>query len=132
MTKRGGTTARRWSTTIFTFPNCRLTQNTDELIRGSNLIKVQDNLTAANILTAGLLYNNYHSPYDGISSLTPQQSTLKRNTIAWLPYMRDQQSFGDGALLDLGVGYVRIRDGYEPHGNSPYEITPEMAERQLL
>lgn len=102
--------------------------NTDELIRGSNLIKVQDNLTAANILTAGLLYNNYHSPYDGISSLTPQQSTLKRNTIAWMPYMRDQQSLGGGALLDLGVGYVRIRDGYEPHGNSPYEITPEMAD----
>jgi hypothetical protein len=102
--------------------------NTDELIRGSNLAKVQDNLTPANILTAGLLYDNYHSPYDGISSLVPQQSTLKRNTIAWLPYLRDQQSLGDGALLDLGAGYVRIRDGYEPHGNASYEITPEMAE----
>ena len=102
--------------------------NTDELIRGSNLVKVQDNLTAANILTAGLLYNNYHSPYDGISALTPQQSTTKRNTIAWLPYMRDQQSFGGGTLLDVGVGYVRIRDGYEPHGDTPYEITPEMAQ----
>jgi len=99
--------------------------NTDELIRGSNLMKIQDNLTAANILTAGLLYNNYHSPYDGISSLVPQQSTLKRTTIAWLPYLRDQQSFGDGALLDLGVGYVSIRDGFEPHGSAPYEITPE-------
>ena len=101
-------------------------QNTDELIRGSNLVKVQENLTSANIVTAGLLYDNYHSPYDGISSLTPQQSTVKRNTLAWLPYVRDQQSFGDGALLDVGVGYVRIRDGYEPHGNSPYEITPEL------
>jgi len=101
-------------------------QNTDELIRGSNLFKVQDNLTEANILTAGLLSNNYHSPYDGISSLTPQPSTVKRNTIAWMPYVRDQQSFGGGALLDLGVGYVRIRDGYEPHGNAPYQITPEL------
>jgi hypothetical protein len=100
--------------------------NTDELVRGSNLIKVQDNLTPANILTAGLLYNNYHSPYDGISSLTPQQSTLKRNTVAWLPYLRDQQSFGGGALLDLGIGYARIRDGYEPQGNTPYQITPEL------
>ena len=102
--------------------------NTDELIRGSNLIKVQENVTPANILTAGLLYNNYHSPYDGISSLTPQQSTVKRNTIAWFPYLRDQQSFADGALLDVGIGYVRIRDGYEPHGNSPYEVTPELPE----
>jgi hypothetical protein len=102
--------------------------DTDELIRGSNLVKFQDNLTAANILTAGLLLNNYHSPYDGISPLTPQPSTVKRNTIAWFPFLRDQQSLFGGGLLDLGIGYVRIRDGYEPHGNTPYEITPEMAE----
>jgi TonB dependent receptor len=102
--------------------------DTDELIRGSNLVKVQDNLTAANILTAGLLYNNYHSPYDGISPLVPQQSTVKRNTIAWLPYLRDQQSLAGGGLLDLGIGYLRIRDGYEPHGSAPYQITPETAE----
>lgn len=102
--------------------------DTDELIRGSNLIKAQVNATQANILTGGLLYNNYHSPYDGISSLTPQESTVKRNTIAWMPYVRDQQSFGDGALLDLGVGFVSIRDGYEPHGNAPYEYTPEQTE----
>ena len=102
--------------------------NTDELVRGSNLVKVQVNATQANILTGGLLYNNYHSPYDGISSLTPQESTVKRNTIAWLPYVRDQQSFGGGALLDLGVGFVSIRDGYEPHGSTPYEYTPEQTE----
>ena len=102
--------------------------DTDELVRGSNLLKVQDNLTPANILTAGLLYDNYHSPYDGISSLTPQQSTVKHNTIAWFPYLRDQQSFAGGALLDLGIGYVRIRDGFEPHGSAPYEYTPEQTE----
>ncbi len=67
--------------------------DTDKLIRGSNLVKAQYNVTQANILTAGLLYNNYHSPFDGISALVPQQSTVKRNTIAWLPYLRDQQSF---------------------------------------
>ena len=103
--------------------------NTDLLFRGSNLVKIQENVTPANILTAGLLYNNYHSPYDGISSLTPQPSTVKRNTIAWFPYVRDQQSSSDGALLDVGLGYVRIRDGYEPHTPyTPYQITPEMAE----
>ena len=90
--------------------------------------KVQSNVTATNMVTAGLLYNNYHSPYDGISSLTPQPSTVKRNTIAWMPYVRDQQSFGKGALLDLGVGLVSIRDGYEPRGNAPYEYTPEQTE----
>jgi len=100
--------------------------DTDLVVRGSNLAKAQGNLTSANILTAGLLYNNYHSPYDGISALTPQPSTVKRNTTAWFPYARDQQSLSGGALLDLGVGYTSIRDGFEPHGNAPYEITPEL------
>ncbi len=100
--------------------------NTDELVRGSNLVKFQVNLASTNILTAGLLSNDYHSPYDGISSITPQQSTTKRNTIAWLPYLRDEWSFGHSALLDVAAGVVRIRDGYEPHGDTPYQITPEL------
>jgi hypothetical protein len=101
--------------------------DTNHLVRGSNLTKAQVNLTPANILSGGLLANDYHSPYDGISSLTPQQSTTKRDTIAWLPYLRDQISFKSGALLDTGFGVLRFRDGYEPHGNSPYELTPESA-----
>jgi len=100
--------------------------DTDELVRGSNLVKVQANLTPTNILNGAVLFNDYHSPYDGISSLNPQQSTTKRDTIAWLPYLRDQWSFGHGALLEVGAGTTRIRDGYEPHGNAAYEITPEL------
>ena len=102
--------------------------DTDELVRGSNLVKAQANLSPKDILTAGLLFNDYHSPYEGISSLTPQQSTTKRDVIAWLPYLRGQLSFGEGALLDVGVGEMRFRDGHEPHGSTPYEITPEIAE----
>jgi hypothetical protein len=106
--------------------------DTNHLIRGSNLIRLQTNLTPANILTGGLLLNVYHSPNDGISTLVPQASTTDKNTIAWLPYLRDQQSFHKGALLgallDLGLGVVRIGDGYEPHGNTPFEITPEISE----
>ncbi len=101
--------------------------DTDQLLRGSNLMKFQVNATPANIVSGGLLFNDYHSPYDGISSLAPQQSTTKRNTVAWLPYLRDQQSFHNGALLDAGLGIVRFRDGYEPHGSSPFEITPELS-----
>jgi hypothetical protein len=100
--------------------------DTNELLRGSNLVKMQVNLAPANILTGGLLFNDYHSPYEGISSLRPQQSTTKRDTIAWLPYLRDQWSFGSGALLDAGIGVMRFRDGYEPHGDIPYQITPEL------
>lgn len=102
--------------------------NTDELIRGSNLAKAQVNTTENNIVTAGLLFNDYHSPYDGISALVPQQSTVNRDVIGWLPYLRDQWTFRKGALLDVGVGEMRYRDGFEPHGDIPYQITPEMAQ----
>ncbi len=102
--------------------------DSNQLARGSNLIKFQANITPAHILSGGLLFNNYHSPYDGISSLVPQESTTKRNTIAWLPYLRDQVSFHSGTLLDVGLGVVRFRDGYEPHGSSPFELTPELSQ----
>jgi hypothetical protein len=101
--------------------------DTNHLLRGSNLIKFQANAAPANIVSGGLLFNDYHSPYDGISSLVPQESTTKTNIIAWLPYVRDQQSFHNGALLDLGLGVVRFSDGYEPHGDSSFKITPELS-----
>ncbi|QNI32464.1 TonB-dependent receptor [Alloacidobacterium dinghuense] len=102
--------------------------DTNHLIRGSNLAKAQVNITPANILSGGFLFNDYHSPYDGISSLTPQESTTKRDTVAWLPYLRDQHTFANGALLDTGFGYVRFRDGYEPRGDQPYALTPELSQ----
>ena len=102
--------------------------DTNHLSRGSNLVRFQVNTTPSNIVSTGLLYNIYHSPYDGISSLVPQQATTRRNTIAWLPYFRDQFSFHNGALLDAGVGIQRIRDGYEPYGSIPFQITPEQSQ----
>ncbi len=99
--------------------------DTNHLLRGSNLLRTQVNITSKNILSMGLLVNGYHSPYDGLSALVPQESTTKRNTDAWLPYARDQHSFKSGALLDVGVGLTRIRDGYEPHPGGPFELTPE-------
>jgi hypothetical protein len=101
--------------------------DSNHLLRGSNLLKIQANATPANIVSGGLLFNDYHSPFDGISTLVPQPSTTRRNTIAWLPYLRDQQSFHNGALLDLGLGVVHFRDGYEPHQGGPFEITPELS-----
>lgn len=99
--------------------------NTNLLLRGSNLIKVQGNLTATNILSGGFLLNYYHSPYDGLTSQVPQESTTKRNTTSWLVYGRDQQSYAKGALLEMGAAVLHFHDGHEPRGNSSFEITPE-------
>jgi hypothetical protein len=101
--------------------------DTNHLIRGSNLLKLQANITRSNSVSTGLLFNDYHSPYEGISPLVPQQSTTNHDTIAWLPFVRDQQRLGSGAMLDAGFGVVRFHDGYEPHGDIPYQLTPETA-----
>jgi hypothetical protein len=102
--------------------------DSNQVWRFSNLGKSQVNLTQKDILIGGLLFNDYYSPYDGLSPLTPKESTVKVNTTAWLPYLRSQHLFAGGALLDLGVGFVHIRDAYEPHGDTPFAITPEMAQ----
>ena len=102
--------------------------DTNHLIRGSNLVRAQINLSRANVLTLGLLFNDYHSPYDGLSALVPQQSTVHADTTAWLPYVRDQHTFRNGAVLDSGFGVIRFRDGYEPYGDTPFELTPELSQ----
>ncbi|HEX4006435.1 MAG TPA: hypothetical protein VHX60_09690 [Acidobacteriaceae bacterium] len=107
-------------------PGLPANADTDHLIRGSNLLKAQTNLGHANSLSGALLFNDFHSPYDGISALTPQPSTDNLDIAAWLPYVRDQQSFRNGIVLDTGLGEVEFRDGFEPHGASPYTVTPEL------
>ncbi|MFZ0691709.1 MAG: hypothetical protein WBX06_20195 [Acidobacteriaceae bacterium] len=100
--------------------------DTDHLIRGSNLLKFQANLGSRNSLSTALLVNDYHSPYEGISALAPQQSTDNHDILAWLPWVRDQQSFRNGVMLDAGFGVLRYREGWEPHGNTPFDVTPEL------
>lgn len=88
-------------------PELPANADTNHLIRGSNLLKFQQNLGAHNSLTPSLLVNAYHSPYEGISAINPQQSTDKHDITAWLPYIRDQQSFKNGIMLDGGFGVLR-------------------------
>ena len=101
--------------------------DTNHVAREGNLSKFQVNLGHANSLTTTLLFNDYHSPWEGISALTPQQSTDNHDIIAWLPYARDQQSFKNGVVIDTGFGIMRYREGFEPHGSLPFDLTPEQS-----
>lgn len=100
--------------------------DTNPLIRGSNLIKFQENLGRSNSLMEGLLANDYHAAYEGLSTLNPRQSTSNHDILAWLPFARDEQSFKNGLMLDTGFAVMRYREGFEPHGTIPYELTPEL------
>jgi hypothetical protein len=94
----------------------------------SNLSRFQLNVLPGNSLIVALLFNDFYAPYSGLSTLTPQGSTVKLDTIGWLPYIRDQKLFANGVVLEVGVGVTRIRSGYEPQGNTPYRLTPETSE----
>lgn len=100
--------------------------DTNHPIRGSDLLKFQANLGSTNSLTTAVLWNDYHSPYDGISAILPRQSTDNHDIVAWLPYVRDQQRFSNGLMLDAGFGVMRYREGFQPHGTVPYDLTPEL------
>jgi hypothetical protein len=102
--------------------------NTDPSWQESNLSKFQLNLTPSDNLIVALLFNDLYAPYSGLSTLTPQASTVKLDTLGWLPYIRNQKLFANGMLLDLGVGYTHIHSGSEPHGDAPYQLTPETSE----
>lgn len=101
--------------------------DTNHFSRAGNLLKLQYNLGPRNSLTTALLWNDQHSPYDGISALTPQESTDNHDILAWLPYASDQHSFRNGVVLDTGFGDMRYREGFEPHGTAPFELTPELS-----
>jgi hypothetical protein len=93
--------------------------------RGSNLTKFQVNLSPANILTFGGVVNLSRSEYDGISAQTPQSSTARRRTTGGFAFIRDQQTFRDGTVLEAAVAGITFNDALAPHGTGPYVITPE-------
>lgn len=99
--------------------------DTEHVIRGSNLLRFQTNVGRNNSFNTALLFNDYHAPYEGLSILAPQQSTDIHDIIAWLPYARDQQSFRNGIVLDTGFADMRYREGWEPHGDTPFAFYPE-------
>lgn len=99
--------------------------DTNSLIRGGELLKFQANLGNRNSLSTALFYNGYHSPYENLSVLMPRQSTENHDVIALLPWIRDQQSFRNGVMLDSGFGVLSYHEGFEPHGVTPFVLTPE-------
>ncbi|MFP5229258.1 MAG: TonB-dependent receptor domain-containing protein [Acidobacteriota bacterium] len=94
--------------------------------RASNLLKFQFNLGSRNSLTAALLWNVYHALYEGLSAVNPEQSTDNHDILAWLPYLQDQHRFRNGVMLVTGFGDMRYREGFEPHGTLPFDLTPEL------
>ena len=95
--------------------------------RVDNLLKTQVNLNERNILTAGFLINQFHSPHDGLSLLNPLEATADLRESAYLATLKDQFYASNKALLEIGFAVNQFHDEERPLGSLPYRITPEGA-----
>lgn len=92
-------------------------------VTGSDLSRVQVNLTPTNILTAGLLVNLANEERYGLSILNPLETTTSRRQSLFVSSVRDQWYFG-GALLQVGFADTRSHMRNDPQGSQIYQITP--------
>ena len=90
----------------------------------SNLSRFQANLTPANILTGSFLFNLSDINHDGLSFLSPAETTTNNHQDLFMSTLRDQAYFSGGALVDVGFADSRgvVRD--VPQGDSLFEMTP--------
>lgn len=98
--------------------------NTNRNWYGSDLLRLQVNLTRRNILTVGLLFNFQNSVHLGISPLDPIETSRNRYERFYFFSVKDQAYFGSGWVLETGVGINQINTREIPQGSSIYRITP--------
>jgi hypothetical protein len=98
-------------------------QNRTSGLTVSDLTRVQVNLTPANTLTLGFLYNLADTNRFGLSILNPVETTTNLRQAIYMSSVRDQHYFG-GALLDLGFADTRVLLRNPTLGQQIYQITP--------
>ena len=98
-------------------------QNQTRSGSGSNLTRLQWNITNSQILTASVLANIGDDKRNGLSFLTPAAATVNRKTSLFVGTIKDQWSVG-GGLVEFGFAESETYLRSAPQGNAPYVITP--------
>jgi Carboxypeptidase regulatory-like domain len=98
-------------------------QDQTRSISGSDLTRLQWNITNAQILTASFLVNIADDTRNGLSFLTPAEATINRRAELYVGTVKDQWSVG-GGLIEFGFAgsgtYLRA----SPQGDQSYVLTP--------
>ncbi len=97
----------------------------NESYRWSTLAKGQLNLSPTHIVNAGVLVNQFHSEYAGLSLVTPQGATPELSQEAWLFTLKDQIFRANGLRIETGVAASRFRSDALPRGTLPYQLSPD-------
>ncbi len=98
-------------------------QNRARSFTGSDLARVQWNISDAQILTASFLVNIADSVRNGLSFLTPASATTNRRGALFLGAIKDQFMIG-GGLVEFGFSDSHLYSRISPQGDQPYVVTP--------
>ncbi|HEV2386485.1 MAG TPA: TonB-dependent receptor [Candidatus Acidoferrales bacterium] len=95
------------------------------LWRWNNLAKAQGNLNSTNLLTGSFLVNGFRSPHDGLTSLSPLETTVDLVASAYVGNVKDQIYLPGGGLFEAGIGFSQFGSSSRPRGLQPFVVTPE-------
>lgn len=98
--------------------------NTSHNWQGSNLTRIQVNLSNKNLLTGGILVNARESPRFGLSPLDPIDTSRDVSERFYFVNLRDQAYLGGGWILETGIAANRINSHDHPQGGAAYVISP--------
>ncbi len=92
---------------------------------GSDLTRVQVNLTNRNILTSGFVYNFRDANHFGLSPRDPIETTRDQNSRFYFLNVKDQAFLAGGTVLEVGVAASRVSNDEQALGDKLYVIGPE-------
>ena len=95
--------------------------------RVGNLAKAQINLTPSNILSGSFLYNRFMSGNQGLSELSPIETTRRLSQKTYLISLKDQVYRQNGMIMEFGVALNQVHLDVQPLGSLPYVVFPEGA-----
>jgi hypothetical protein len=99
--------------------------NTNHNWQGSNLTRVQVNLTNKNILTGGFLINVRESSRFGLGPLDPVDTSRNLSERFYFFNLRDQAYLSGGWILETGFATNKLNTHDHPLGNVTYIISPQ-------
>jgi len=99
-------------------------QDTAGTWQGSNLSRIQANLTPRNILYGSVLFNYLNATNTGLGPLDPISTTTDRRARSWFFSVKDQMALGHGAVLEVGLAEKRSLSRQIPQGDELFELTP--------
>jgi hypothetical protein len=98
--------------------------NTSRNWVGSNLTRLQLNVTPRNIVSLGFLFNFQEGRHLGLSALDPLETSRNRRERLYFINVKDQAFLDGGWVLDTGIALNRMNSDEFPMGASTYVISP--------